>query len=262
MRMPPPMMALVATFLAGGLACAPAMANAQPRVPGGVIDGVVTDTALAPLASVSVTVLGTEVSVVTRENGRFRITNLPPGDYMIALRRVGYAQFVALVTMTDGDTLRPSVALERVTALSPALVTASPYDARMAEFEGRRKAGFGYFLNRDQIASLKRTFTADLFRQFSQVVDLQSGAHGANLAFNRRGGLAPDGRTPVSRCAYEVFLDGMVQPMPYDLNNLPRPVDIAGIEIYAGAATIPLQYKRLSRGSMCGIILVWTRFGP
>ena len=36
-----------------------------------------------------------------------------------------------------------------------------------------------------------------------------------------------------------------------------RRAEIAGVEIYSGPATIPLEYKR--QGTKCGVILIWTR---
>ena len=47
-----------------------------------------------------------------------------------------------------------------------------------------------------------------------------------------------NGRTSFSSV---VFLDGMPQPPPVDVNNLPTPKDVAGIEIYSGFVTAPLR---------------------
>jgi hypothetical protein len=48
-------------------------------------------------------------------------------------------------------------------------------------------------------------------------------------------------------------------PPKTDLATLPPPRDLAGIEIYSGAATIPLQYKFGT--TFCGVILLWTKRG-
>jgi hypothetical protein len=40
----------------------------------------------------------------------------------------------------------------------------------------------------------------------------------------------------------------------------PTPKDIAGIEVYAGPATIPPHFA--GGRSSCGVVVVWTRYGP
>jgi hypothetical protein len=50
-----------------------------------------------------------------------------------------------------------------------------------------------------------------------------------------------------------------------DLSNLPRPVEVHGIEVFAGPATVPPQYSSVNAGSgdngsnSCGLIAIWTK---
>ena len=60
-------------------------------------------------------------------------------------------------------------------------------------------------------------------------------------------------------CPMAVVIDGFQMPSPYDLEELPSPKEIMGIEVYSGNATIPVQFARWNSG--CGLILVWTRDG-
>lgn len=50
---------------------------------------------------------------------------------------------------------------------------------------------------------------------------------------------------------------------PYDLTQLPSPKDIMGIEVYSGAATVPLWLPTGPEAGKlgCGAILVWTEDG-
>jgi hypothetical protein len=48
-------------------------------------------------------------------------------------------------------------------------------------------------------------------------------------------------------------------PTPFNLDLLPTPKSLAGIEVYAGSATIPPQFNGMNHG--CGVILVWTKDG-
>jgi hypothetical protein len=45
-----------------------------------------------------------------------------------------------------------------------------------------------------------------------------------------------------------------------DLRNLPAPSEVHGIEVFAGAATIPLQYGGAgNNGKWCGMVAIWTK---
>jgi hypothetical protein len=57
-------------------------------------------------------------------------------------------------------------------------------------------------------------------------------------------------------------VDGILRPEPRpNLRDLPPPAQVHGIEVYAGAATMPIQYgtTRSSDDRYCGLIVVWTR---
>jgi len=54
---------------------------------------------------------------------------------------------------------------------------------------------------------------------------------------------------------------GRIRGVRDNVDLLPSPKEIAGIEVYNGAATIPLKYKSRSVG-FCGLILIWLRDGP
>lgn len=53
--------------------------------------------------------------------------------------------------------------------------------------------------------------------------------------------------------------DGPVAPQPTDLSRLPPPDAIYGIEVFAGPASIPLQYGGSGNGKWCGLIAIWTK---
>ena len=56
----------------------------------GTIDGIVADSALAPIQAAFVSILGTKIRVGTGPNGRFRITKVPVGQYLVIVKRVGF----------------------------------------------------------------------------------------------------------------------------------------------------------------------------
>ena len=215
-----------------------------------MIDGIVTDTSLAPLADATVTLLGSRIHTTTSDNGRFRIVAMPEGEHILVVQRIGYAPLSVAIQVDAGDTLRVSYALRPIVrALDTMVVTAAAYTMRMAGFEERRKLGFGHFLTQADIEKSDALLFADLIQPVLGVRIVYGG--GVRMferyAFSMRSG-----------CPMTVFVDDVKLPTPANLDvDLPPPHDIAGVEIYSGAATIPLQYKPTSGG--CGAIVVWTK---
>jgi TonB-dependent Receptor Plug Domain len=63
-------------------------------------------------------------------------------------------------------------------------------------------------------------------------------------------------------CTPEVFIDGMkVMQGADEIDNLVRPQEVSGVEVYTGSAGVPPQYAGMAGGD-CGVVLVWTKRGP
>ncbi len=236
----------------------PAMRDTLRKAPPGVIDGLVTDTNLVPIAGAEVTVLRSQVRVRTGENGRFRVLGTPTGGYLLIVRRVGYRPITDLIEVIPGDTLRLTFALERVPqSLDTVVVTERRQSPRMREFDARRKLGIGEFMTQDDIERRAALEVKDLLRTFRTVnvsPSYSKGPMAEYFALGKRGGGVMQGE-----CAMTVLTDGVQMPKPFNLNLMPPPREIAGIEVYAGSATVPAQYAALNSG--CGVVLVWTRDG-
>jgi len=139
-RLAPAALALVVMALAG--------AGAWGAVTG-VISGGVTDAKTgAALSGANVAVVDTELRTVTDARGRFVITNVPPGNHMLRVSLIGYAEAqVVDVVVVQGQETPLEVALEptvveavgaeaKVTAPRVALrrdVTASVYVVTAAD---------------------------------------------------------------------------------------------------------------------------------
>jgi TonB-linked SusC/RagA family outer membrane protein len=85
--------------------CAPGVAEAQRRITGRVVE----EGSTAPLSSVSISLPGTNVGVVTGDNGTFTLT-VPAGDVQLNARRIGYRRRTITVGAGQSDV---QVALER-----------------------------------------------------------------------------------------------------------------------------------------------------
>jgi len=228
--------------------------RAQPHVPEarGVVDGVVTDTNFVALSEATVSILGSQIRVVTGANGRFRIVSLPAGRYIVVVHRVGYRPASTALEVASLDTVRPSIALRNiVNALDTVVVAATRRSAKLIEFDARRKGGEGEFMTAGQIDDQHATFTSDVFRRFMGVDVVISPRTSKALAVSRRGG-----------CPFKFYVDGIPIPVAPDLDSdLPNWTEMAGIEVYRGAGRIPPQYNTTDGAGFCGVILVWTKDG-
>jgi Carboxypeptidase regulatory-like domain/TonB-dependent Receptor Plug Domain len=221
-----------------------AATQAAPRP--GVIDGVVTDSALVPLGDATVSVLGSAIRVVTGANGRFRVRDMNPATYILLVRRIGFEAASLSVQLSPGDTVRPSFALLRATTkLDTVTVKGERLTPALQEFESRRKLGVGHFITQAEIDRQNPLLLSDLLVMVPSVRVGSNGGWPVNIR---------------SGCGFAVYLDGVRLPTGSGFNDIAPPKEIAGIEIYSGAATIPVQYKPIS-GSFCGVILLWTRIG-
>lgn len=224
----------------------------------GAIDGIVSDTNLTPIQAAFVSILGTKIRVGTGPNGRFRIVNVPAGQYLVIVKRVGYRPTSGVVDVAASDTLRLAYTLDRIPeSLDPIIVTEKAPSVRMQEFAQRRKLGFGQFMDAAEIEKHNSVYPTELLRQFTSVNVSPSNTSAITQYYAlsvREGGSLSLGACPMS-----IVLDQVPLPTPFNLDLLPPPKDIAGIEVYSGSATIPLQFSGYNRG--CGVILVWTKVG-
>jgi hypothetical protein len=231
-------------------------AAAQTTRPG-IIDGLVTDTALVPIEGVGISILGTPVHVETGASGRFRIQQVPPGQYLIIVRRVGFRPISGMIDVSSEETVRLAYTMERaVVSLDTMVITEHALSMKMTEFEARRRDGSGQYITQDEIERRSPVSAVDLIRTLHGIKVIPSQGGGGRMSdfavSTRMGGTGP------SACKTDIIVDGVRWP-PGDLDQLPSPKQIAGIEMYPGPATLPSQY--VIGGGWCGVLLIWTRDG-
>ena len=249
------------------------------------IDGVVTDTMLVPLTGSTVSILGSTIRVVTGDNGRFRISALQPGEYIVIAHRLGYEPLSARVNVTVTDTERVSFALERVTtALDTVKVAGAQLPPRFAEFESRLKnheasAAF----TREDILKVNPVDTWQMLTRVPGLKLVPHGKTGGLWVVSNRAMKIDGGTLQAVPCFMTVMIDGVVmggdsggggvtsitrqsgdpsltaQGGQFDMGSLPPPDQIHGIEVFAGPASIPPQYNGAANNKMCGLIAIWTR---
>jgi TonB-dependent SusC/RagA subfamily outer membrane receptor len=98
----------------------------------GSVAGRVVDSATGRgVSGATVKLAGTKLSATTAGNGRFAITNVPPGDYMLSVRSFGYRAVEHKVSVVDDKQTTVSLVMSPVaTVLSGVVTTATGLQKR------------------------------------------------------------------------------------------------------------------------------------
>jgi TonB-dependent Receptor Plug Domain len=218
------------------------------------------------LAGVEVLIEGLAAHTLTGPDGRFLLPSAPPGRHVVLFRAVGFRFVREIVSVTTGDTAWVSPTLVRsALPLEPIVVTGTPLRPRglgMEGFEERRKLGFGFFIDSAYLRRNEHRNLSDVLRAANGIIIVPADVHrhwaGSGRRFTRNG----------LPCAMQVFVDGValnraIAPEaggvgnPVYLEDLAQIHDIEAIEVYRGAAEVPVEYG--GAGAGCGGILIWLR---
>lgn len=238
---------------------------AAAQTPNSAVRGIVVDSAGGPLSGVAVASTGAQVRGVTSEMGQFTLAPLPQGLHTIVVERAGFAPETSSVTLNEADTLDLRIVLRKVTvkgSIAAAVAAGSAKSQVTHAFDQRlaRKGG-GRFITKADIDKRNPRAISDLLRNVAGVRITDSA--GMMIAVSTRGPrheIMPDGTAKASECVLRVGLDGVTKDAGFAMDNI-SPHDVYGIEIFAGAATIPPEYGGMRGEGWCGLIMIWTRFG-
>jgi hypothetical protein len=249
-----------AALLAALAALAPAVAAAQEPRPARVVVAVV-DQLGNPIPDARVDVAGLRWAAHTNRDGVARVDRVPPGGRVIAVSRLGYAPERLLIDLQEGEEVSRTVTLAaEAVNLSGVTVRGARRDRALDRngFYDRERRGFGAFMTAERIDQIRPLRSYELLRYM----------RGFAVTIDRRGNpVVATTRGPSSlgmgSCAPIVFLDGMQVSSrasnAVESLDLAPPDMIAGIEAFAGPASIPAEYN--PTGAACGVILVWTKTG-
>ena len=207
-------------------------------------------------------------SVVTDDEGRFRITvHYHPGIWLAA-SRIGYADNRTPVLWFDDHTyyeveirLDPSAVL-----LAPLEVVSKSRERRspiLSGFDRRVRNGHGYYITRREIEERNATYVSDLLALVPGVRLQSSGGAGTRRVVRMA-------RSAGRACPVQLFVDGMQVTRRQSagiggefygvyVDDFVTPNSVEGIEIYRGLSTVPPEF--LTPDADCGVIAIWTRRG-
>lgn len=226
---------------------------AAQDAPPATVDGVVRDTAGAPVAYAEVT--GASGRVLSDTAGRFRMADLPAGRTVLQVRRIGYRATSWIGATRAGETSTVALTLTPIAHDLQAVVveaTGGGLARQMRGFYQRRQRSGGHFLTREEIAPHDDSRMSDLLRARVPGVSLSSAGTGATRL-----------RLRGQRCAPMVWIDGASTPAgEFDVDVI-QPFTVAAIEVYPGVATVPSEFRTsFGRDNCGGTIVIWSRIGP
>jgi hypothetical protein len=194
----------------------------------------------------------------TDERGDWTLTDVPLGTRMLEIRAINYYPERRAVDVV-GDAPAVFVALGTLKAkLDAVKITAARLSLNTSGFDERRRGGDGYYITPEDVAQRNPMVTSEMLRRVPGLRLERGSNFGDGMRVLMRG-------TAGSACSPAVYIDGgyMGDLSADDLDDMVNPDQIAGIEVYAGAA-VPPQFTRgmagVGRtGESCGSIVIWTR---
>lgn len=225
--------------------------------------------------------VGTEergFGAVTNAQGAFALDGLFPTVHVLRVRHLAYGETEAELSLSQSATLEVEIRLApavlpvepiHVTVLglrSPALERAGFYERR----EWNEKLGLGHYLTRSDIELRNPSRVSHVLTDAPGVGMLQ-GCTGPQCSIPLIRGTSPSCRElksvgPELAIGASLYVNGQRTRMAvgrggnhslWGVDELLKPGDIAGIEIYSGLGDLPGEFAD-SNAQRCGAVVIWT----
>jgi len=232
-------------------ATATATATATVLRGNGKLRGVVRSTTGQPIQGARLQLWGSGVEATTNSSGQFSMQSLPSGTYTLESRALGFMPRKTPVDVLDGTEGSTELALEVfVPTVDTMRIRANrnPAQDDLAEFEKRRKSGFGYFIDEEALGRRNPMYVADILRM-TPGMTIMPGQMGGDQVRMR-------GASGAGSCVPLVFLNGMRAPVDDgNLDQIVNPQDVRAVEVYTRTSSVPIQFQSQNG---CGSIVIWT----
>jgi CarboxypepD_reg-like domain/Carboxypeptidase regulatory-like domain len=216
---------------------------------GQVLGQVVDYSTGEPLATVEVKIRGADLWTLSDPRGFFRFEDVPPGEHVLEVDRVGYAHLEQLFRVVGRAGHQVEVTLAREAILLDPITVAvrsRRWYADMAGLQDRLAAGIGYIITRPDL----------LGRGITRLVDAAYGVPG--FMVRRVGRYAMLGIRG-NECTPSVYLDGMRHlPDPEFGLDAVQGFDLEAVEFYRSPLETPFEFAAAPE---CGTVVAWTRRG-
>lgn len=238
--------AALASLIGASFLLAPGSATAQAG-----LRGVVLDSQGGTIPGAHVSIAGSNVATVTDGSGVFRFPRVPASSVTLNVRRLGFRPGQAIVQDAGATETAVEITLVAVPEVLPAVDVRRRRDisdSRLSGYNSRREKRVGHFITRSQLDRYDSPRFADVLRGIPGMVVKPLPGSGGGRTVSMRG-----------NCSPLVFFDGFpaaAGPMDLDMVDL---ATVEGIEVYAGLATVPVEFLSVSGKERCGVIAIWSR---
>ena len=210
------------------------------------VDGIVVDKGRAPVPSAELELKRQgEQSRVARsgDDGRFSFPNVQTGSVALTVRRMGYTARTINIDVSPAGVAAPvEVELEEIPSDIASVIVESSKQHLEEFYQRKATNSFGKFFEKKDIERRNPFYLSEMV---STVSGASISSKGAGNRISLRG------------CQPMVWVDGMRAPGA-ELDDVARPGDIAGMEVYPSNAGLPPEYQDRNN-RMCGAIMVWTK---
>ncbi len=199
-----------------------------------------------PVPNATVLVAGDSAATVrTGEDGRFVLDRVPRRSGQLVVRALGYVPLLQVVDPFDAEWPLEDVAVEKLPQeLAAMTINGQPMTATQAQFETRKAAGRGTFIDDAEIAKLVQPNANNIAQMVPRIAVQQT--RSGPMMMMRRGS---------DFCRPRFFVDG------YDNRNIDADEEnnllriAKRVEIYT-ANDAPGQFNDFNG---CGSVVIWTR---
>jgi hypothetical protein len=268
MRALPPRSARACLRLNAALVVAVASPNAA--IGQATLSGIIVDSATrAPVSGAVVEIPELAARTAADSSGRYRLEGLRAGEYQLVVRAVSFRPDTSWIDFRENEARVRDVSLAAmITTLDEVRVAGERTEVprKLAEFEERRAAGFGRFIDQQVIDANHHRRVADILNSSASGLTIVRGRASETWIATRRMAtmMATDRSSSNSLCYLDVWIDGVIvynggaalDVPKFDINSIPT-TTIAGIEVYNSPAQLPARFNKT--GAPCGAIVVWTR---
>lgn len=219
--------------------------------PGRLVGRVVSRDGGDPVSGATVSLPGLEVGAVTDGDGRFTLSDLPPGLYALQVEHLAYRARVDSVRVRPRRSvhLRISAATEPV-EVDPVTVRVEGVRSAHLEAQGfyrRRERGGGEYITRQEILERDPARLSHLFRRMAGVQ-----VRGGQLTMRR----AHTSLTNFRKCRLQYIINGQAAQLPMGVDTF-LPADVLAIEVYRGPSELPAVFDE--GRAACGAVVIWLR---
>ena len=229
--------------------------------PGRVVGRILDRETGWPVSTATVAFGGGGISLTTLsdEEGYFSLEDVMPGDQVLEVTHLGYSLLTDTVSIIADRTvdIRAELSANPI-ELEPIVITA--VRSRRLEslgFYDRRqwgdRLGNGAFFEQEQITQRNPVHISHLARDVPGI-EVDCTARGCSIGSSRGGSCD---QMSVFLDGVQVIRAGQAGGPSVTIDELVRPVQVAAVEVYPSASSLPGEYS--GGTGQCGAVVIWTK---